>query len=535
MVGPASDGVRKALGSYWSIAGDGKFQMQTSSFGSLGNFTEAQWGDISTSHFESSPYYSLTQSLILVSTDEKFKNYYEFRNYILGAQNLQNDQPAIPPLIITGSYFMDATISLSIPYSKEELKMVENSARPLSYEVVPTYNFYQGYYENQIIGAPEQVLPNLYTVYGGDTNDLTPNALNDLDPELINIATSIGSITSENVPPEEEILPIENIDYVKQANPYKRLFPMYNDIRFSTEVNTIFAEIMEDAKLSTDFLKNLTTADETSISFTGFREDLSVDGNGEVVFVATNGPGSFKTLDALDWLKKVGNDFSETDSSSFFGDDTTAEDTSFIGPTPPESNKFVRFLNLLTFEGKVQNMINDYMRSYTDLIKGVPSYSETVAYKVVKTKNGQLITTYLFPNSNEIDVYNFVDTQVKYGETYEYSAFAYQLVLGAEYMYDNLELETVGKGNGAQALLVTPEAPKPPSDTDAESTANTFGDLGSDTGPDGPSGAGALGGDFGGIITPGSDLGPGKLGKDGPEDLDDDERDLAALDLLESE
>jgi hypothetical protein len=249
---------------------------------------------------------------------------------------------------------------------------------------------------------------------------------------------------------------------------------------------------------------------------------LSVDQNGEVIFVATNGPGTFKTLDVFSWLNEVINTFSkdqsstENQNSSLF--DSIFKEVSYIGPDPEELNKFVRFLNLLTFEGKMQNMINDYMRSYTDLIKGVPSYSETVAYKVVKTKAGQPITTFIFPNSNEIDVYNFVDTQVKYGETYEYSAFAYQLVLGAEYMYDNLELSTNAKGASPQTLLVIPQDVVPPLDTDLD-----FGDLGSDTGPSGPSGPGILGGDFSGILTPGSDLTPGKQGKDGEEIGGDDD------------
>ena len=494
MVGKNTDAdlLRVDLGANWERDNNGKFQLQTSSVGNQGSFTKVKFENPITNHeYESSPYYSITQSITLKSDDSKFKNYSDFVNYI-------NGTATTPPLIKTGSFFLDAHFTLPIPYSQQEMKLIENSARPLSYEVNPVYNFYQRNYEDKTITVPEQILPNLYSVYGSKNDaDQSSNALNDLDSELVNIGTFLGDIVGSTGPAESEleVLPIENINFVKEANPYKVIFPMYNEIEFSTDTSTIFAEIMEDANLSTNFLKylsaRLNTANQTR-PFAGFREELSVGDSGKVVFASPSSDGQFKTYDVFAWLNGIAFDFVDSDSTSFFTSDGE-EDVSFMGPTPDETNKFIKFLNLLKFEGKVQNLVNNYMRNYEDILQGIPAYSETVAYKVEKRKAGTLVTTYLFPNSNEIDVYRFVDTQVKYGEKYDYTAYAFQLSMAAEYEYRdvNVKLITNSEQTGPLTLVQTT-----PEDTSAAAT--------DDTGSGGSGGSGGGSGDiptFGGFVT----------------------------------
>jgi hypothetical protein len=69
---------------------------------------------------------------------------------------------------------------------------------------------------------------------------------------------------------------------------------------------------------------------------------------------------------------------------------------------------------------------------------GEPCYSEVVFYKIEKYAQDDLntyISRYFIPNSSELDVCNFVDTQVKYGKKYNYRITAYVLVLGSQYSY----------------------------------------------------------------------------------------------------
>ena len=74
---------------------------------------------------------------------------------------------------------------------------------------------------------------------------------------------------------------------------------MYNEIEFSTDTRTIIAETMADADLSTSFLKFLTENGSGPLVFEGFREELSVNSDGQVVFVASPSNGTYETYDAF--------------------------------------------------------------------------------------------------------------------------------------------------------------------------------------------------------------------------------------------
>lgn len=419
-----SDKLRVDIGGAWIRDADGKFKPQNAKIGAMQKFSNVSFSKLTINQeHESFPYYSITQSITLTSDDSLFDNYKSFLEYINGTKDT-------PGAITTGSYFTDAYMSVPLPYSQKEKSLVENSAKPQSYSVAPVYNFYQRNYEDKTITVPEQILPNLYSVYASKSDiDESPNALNDLDEELLNIGTFLGDIvdTMDPVSPEVEVLPIENIKFLDEANPYKSIFPMYNEVEFSTQRNTVIAQVLEDADLSTSLLKFLSGSLDQSLPFAGFREELSLDSSGKIQFVDTPADSHFKVYDIFEWVEELSQNISSNENNK-----------NIIGPAPAESNKFIKFLNLLKFEARMEDTINSYLRSYQDILEGIPSYSETVAYKVEKRRAGTLVSTYLFPNSNEIDVYKFVDTQVKYGEKYDYSAYAYQLVFGAEYVYGSV-------------------------------------------------------------------------------------------------
>ena len=70
------------------------------------------------------------------------------------------------------------------------------------------------------------------------------------------------------------------------------------------------------------------------------------------------------------------------------------------------------------FLEKLRKLVRDKFRTYEQVMKGTPAYSETILYRVAKFEggpNGTPIQNYYFPNSNEVDVLRFIDTQVKYG------------------------------------------------------------------------------------------------------------------------
>ena len=95
-------------------------------------------------------------------------------------------------------------------------------------------------------------------------------------------------------------------------------------------------------------------------------------------------------------------------------------------------------------------VIKKNSRSYYEMINGGLAYTETLAYKVCKHRVvtdsngedqlGELIQSFYFPNVKEMSKIRYFDTQVKYGVKYKYIAYAYNLVIGNQYCYENIEL-----------------------------------------------------------------------------------------------
>ena len=97
----------------------------------------------------------------------------------------------------------------------------------------------------------------------------------------------------------------------------------------------------------------------------------------------------------------------------------------------------------MIFSGKLKTEIKSNLRTFEQIWNGETNdSSETVLYCVEKydAESQNLLQKYWFPNSNEIDVINFVDTQVVYDKRYTYRAVAYQLAFGEEYDYQRLQI-----------------------------------------------------------------------------------------------
>ena len=85
------------------------------------------------------------------------------------------------------------------------------------------------------------------------------------------------------------------------------------------------------------------------------------------------------------------------------------------------------------------------VRSYQHLLRGDLAYCETIAFKVKKclvdsTGNFDAdnpVQSFYFSNLSDLNSIEFIDTQVKYGKTYKYIIYAYNLVIGNQYAYTN--------------------------------------------------------------------------------------------------
>ena len=258
-----------------------------------------------------------------------------------------------------------------------------------------------------------------------------------------------------------QIVPIENTSLLADYNSSKYLFPMYTEINIKLDDNNEIAGIMEDSSLGGILTRDVegvhpplpegsdipappqaVRAEDTMYSFS------VIDANGDVVNDLSTVPAT--TVDLMEWLME--------DYPTWFLSNPLPEDHSLIGPLSSSPTGATTTmggvpytLGLDVLQSGLADLAERKRRTFQDLIDGEKAYSETLMYKISKylgndITQGSPIQTFYFMNSADVREYfsagtnfTFCDTQVKYGKEYSYAVTAYQVVLGMEYEYNNLD------------------------------------------------------------------------------------------------
>jgi len=141
---------------------------------------------------------------------------------------------------------------------------------------------------------------------------------------------------------------------------------------------------------------------------------------------------SFDTKDLRNYTTYFRNDFSE--------------------PININSDDNVIFKKLFgaAFQAKILDLYKQHKRSYSDIMNGVPAYAEDLFYRIEKiridpsTGEEKVVQNILIPNTSELDVVKYVDTQLKYYTyaTYKYNVYSHTVVFGAKYKYLWLNSQT---------------------------------------------------------------------------------------------
>lgn len=116
--------------------------------------------------------------------------------------------------------------------------------------------------------------------------------------------------------------------------------------------------------------------------------------------------------------------------TTFFDKVTTRGDMS-----PPE--KFATIFKLLKMKMRINQFVNSSARSYDQILNGVPAKSEVMGFMIEKYKGSELISNFYIMSNNDREVEKFVDSQVKYGEVYEYRINRIVAIVGNKYTYHN--------------------------------------------------------------------------------------------------
>ena len=130
-----------------------------------------------------------------------------------------------------------------------------------------------------------------------------------------------------------------------------------------------------------------------------------------------------------------------------------ANDTS---RTVYENNPLAHLLtseDLHDLVSKLASFIYEKRRNYLQMINGELAYNETIAFRVAKHKvasDGSLVNppiqNFYFSNLGTINKIKYMDTQVKYGQKYVYKVYAYNLVVGSQYNYQDAPPDEIRTG-----------------------------------------------------------------------------------------
>jgi hypothetical protein len=310
-------------------------------------------------------------------------------------------------------------------------------------------------------------------------------------------------------------------NYLQKVDQYKNYFPMYCEIEFSTRILTNLGDALQEYKLG-NFLGTQLAAQqdpygvypssENESYFNKFKQDTSddyefVDFAQKNVFSSNQAseyislPASEgdayventkKTIDIINLIDSFINneDFSSTNQQEFYWkyynnelaiapskapESYWSEDirnyTSYIiddSAEPPTAenacNPIYKALFAPLFRQKLLDVYEEKKRDYIDIVNGVPAYTEDLFYIIKKFKKSPSdleeanVQNIYIPNTSDLNVAKYVDTQVKYGAyaTYRYEVHAARVVFGSRYKYYYTGASKFEQEGGGGGLVEVP-------------------------------------------------------------------------------
>ena len=370
--------------------------------------------------------------------------------------------------------FYDSTFEYNTPYQYEEASGIDfNDVVTLVGDVRPEYNFYVRSYEESLSLDLEVEFPCLYnfiseresdytdednSVYNqhislngrirGVFKDITNKRGERIGERDVGVADYFDSWASgirqkraeqDNPSQNRELVRSDkllfekyknmvfaqsDVDFLNTMAEQKESFPMTNEIRFSTGVATQTSDVLKDSNLFADLVAYALTAEAGSIAYAE---------RGTTGAISRQ---EYSVIDLSDWWTSIGTPRVVNDAV-VFGRNKTSE-TDILNSdvmTGPMGN-----LLKVIFLGKIRNLIGEHSRTLQQAFRdGEVAHSETLVYEIEKYKiedTGQSSLQKIFiPNSSDLDLCRFIDTQVQYDTEYQYRIFVHQIVYGMKYSY----------------------------------------------------------------------------------------------------
>ena len=250
---------------------------------------------------------------------------------------------------------------------------------------------------------------------------------------------------------ENQLVPAENGEILRDYAGNKYLFPMYAQINIPLDNKNEIAKAMYTAGLSCCLPRDMHGGTDieglsmASIMATEYDYSYTYyDNSGDKVVTSFRTPAI--SVDLMRWI--------DDNAPSWGHPYALPENWMYVGPSSDSEsiadNTTHWYLaeSLPVLKDRIRQLDFFNRRFYEDILDGKEAYSETLMYKVTKYLGdniGTPIQNFYFTNTVELIEFmdaerklELVDTQVKYGQDYTYSVVGYQAILGTKYRYYNV-------------------------------------------------------------------------------------------------
>ena len=355
------------------------------------------------------------------------------------------------PLIDTETTFTDHFTKFVAPFSEEELELFLNNVNNPAYAKVNSkYNFFVPNYEDYISSGDieEYYLENQFSNITRDGSELQQK-LHDFGSDLRYVKNFVGTPHGISLTKLKNIgVPQESVSSIKKVTNTDDLYSMISTIELNTAKTGKFGVAAEEAGLTNSLLKHVMDqtiiypdqrvgeSSNNGLDFLVATESLAFAGSETFINTSVN-TMLVPLIDVTPWLvsylagtpQEVDEDFDRV--ATLLGINPASSQQS------EECSAFANTLKSLILSGKITNIINENFRSYQEMIEGKEAYNETIIYeikKVVPNSTNDLQRIFI-PNTEELDILQYVDSQLKYDKEYKYEIYAHQLIVGTKYSY----------------------------------------------------------------------------------------------------
>ena len=332
------------------------------------------------------------------------------------------------------------------------------------------YKYRDGRYEQLLENITNHnLIPSMYDLLDDEyTAGIDPNGEAFRENKLRgvtygNIIFNFGSLSENRSYLTNQIFTSENNDFLRRNDGAKNLFPMYCQIDMPYQSNTDIAAAIHQSEIGPCITRDFY---EFYIGSTGTQPGTIISRNLEYsyTFYDANGTRGVEnanvgatTMDLPDWI--------DNDAPGWYQGIPMTEECSFMGSETEQSsdsedtvNQFAVAWKLGVLENEIENLLIEKRSGRAPGIFGLDGmrigrncYSEVLMYKVEKYLGEGLdnkLQTFIFSNTEDLvreltggqdeRRVSFVDTQVKYDQTYTYSVSVVLAVVVNSYKYKDI-------------------------------------------------------------------------------------------------